>query len=431
VTGAAGTVNASPTPSSGAAVVSYPESEPVAQHAGDPGSTQSFTDVLSEQRGGAARQVAGRDDRSDQGEQGEASLSTKAAQPDPTADETVAASLTGPQLVPESAVSAAPSSDPAPQSAGTADAVGPTLSADDEPASSDVSVPSSDALAPSPNQAAPGLPATVDVGPAPSAPASPPSPGTATPSPAVDPGTSPAGRVDVAAVAPTPGETPPTLPAHGPASAVQNVTGPPPPSHGRPDAGSSGAAAARAVTETLDPPSLPTQTPFGRYQDTSTALAATASHVPGSVRSAGPVVTTPSAPFSEVVTNPLDVDGLSGALSRPLSDGNGAYTITVAMHPPELGHLQAVMSLDGNDLQVSITAQTQKGHDALSEAADALKNQLARGGVNVSVSLRDPGSRPDADQRRHGSRSDRDLVVPTEEPALSSAMPSGQIHLVL
>jgi flagellar hook-length control protein FliK len=131
----------------------------------------------------------------------------------------------------------------------------------------------------------------------------------------------------------------------------------------------------------------------------------------------------------------LDVDGLSGSISRPLSDGNGTYTVTVALHPPELGHVQAVVSLDGNDLSVALTAQTQTGHDALANAADALKNQLARGGVNVNVTLRDPGSQGGAQERYRPSTTSGSGPFITEgapsESPLPSGLVAGQIHLVL
>jgi hypothetical protein len=138
--------------------------------------------------------------------------------------------------------------------------------------------------------------------------------------------------------------------------------------------------------------------------------------------------------FTQQTSSSLDVEGLSGSISRPLSGGNGNYTVTVALHPPDLGHLQAVMSLDGNDLSVAITAQTQQGHEALANTVDALKAQLARGGVNVNVTLRDPGSPAGGDDRRPPTSSGNGPVMTEEDttgrPA-AAVVPSSQIHLVL
>jgi flagellar hook-length control protein FliK len=140
--------------------------------------------------------------------------------------------------------------------------------------------------------------------------------------------------------------------------------------------------------------------------------------------------------MAQQAASSLDVDDLSTSISRPLSDGNGTYTVTVALHPPELGHLQAVLSLDGNDLSVSLAAQTQTGHDAVANAAEALKNQLARGGVNVNVTLRDPGSQGGGEERYRpptstGTAGPLMTVSATSETPLSSGLVSGQIHLVL
>jgi hypothetical protein len=95
-----------------------------------------------------------------------------------------------------------------------------------------------------------------------------------------------------------------------------------------------------------------------------------------------------------------------------------------------------VLSLAGNDLSVSLTAQTQSGHDAVANAAEALKNQLARGGVNVNVTLRDPGSQAGGDERyRPPTSTGTVAALMTERAAaetpLSSGLVSGQIHLVL
>ena len=181
--------------------------------------------------------------------------------------------------------------------------------------------------------------------------------------------------------------------------------------------------------------SVATPTPVPHLMNESPLAPSDASRGVASVSRAG-ASAAPSAPSAAAqAASSLDVDGLSGSISRPLSDGNGAYTVTVALHPPELGHVQAVMSLDGNDLSVSLSAQTQTGHDALANAADALKNQLARGGVNVNVTLRDPGSQGGAEERYRPSTTSGHGPFITESTATESPLPSGlvagQIHLVL
>jgi flagellar hook-length control protein FliK len=199
------------------------------------------------------------------------------------------------------------------------------------------------------------------------------------------------------------------------------------------------AAEARVMPKATEQPSPASGTPpltvLPRFTSESVLAQSGAPHSAEAVERLGVVVTSPTSSSTQSTADALDVDGLSGSISRPLSDGNGTYTVTVALHPPELGHLQAVMSLDGNDLQVSLTAQTQAGHEALANATEALKDQLARGGVNVNVTLRDPGSQSGGDEqyRPPTSSGTSAFVVDAVTPGtlLPSATVAGQIHLVL
>ena len=185
-------------------------------------------------------------------------------------------------------------------------------------------------------------------------------------------------------------------------------------------------AGAASVASTPTVPRLMDQSPLAQ----SDAVRA----MPSGLHVGAP--TAPSASsVSQQAASALDVNDLTGSISRPLSDGNGTYTVTVALHPSELGHLQAVMSLVGNDLQVSLTAQTQIGHDALANATEALKDQLGRGGVNVNVTLRDPGSQSGGEERyRPPSTAGAGSFLAgssTAEPSVPSGLVAGQIHLVL
>jgi flagellar hook-length control protein FliK len=194
----------------------------------------------------------------------------------------------------------------------------------------------------------------------------------------------------------------------------------------------------KAVEVSSAPPAAPppaAPTTAAHFLNELSLVQTGATHGAGSVERLG-LVTAPSVSSSVPESSEaLDVETLSGSISRPLSEGNGTYSVTVALHPPELGHLQAVMSLDGNELQVSLTAQTQTGHDALAGATDALKNQLARGGVNVNVTLRDPGSQSGGEDRYRPPVSAGSgpfaLDAVASETVVSVGPVSSQIHLVL
>jgi hypothetical protein len=130
----------------------------------------------------------------------------------------------------------------------------------------------------------------------------------------------------------------------------------------------------------------------------------------------------------------LDVGGLSSAISRPLSEGNGTYSVSLAMHPIELGHVQAVMTLSGTELQVTLSAHTEHGHSALTVAMNDLKNELSRGGVNVSIDLRNPQSQTsDNGHRPRTTAPTNRQPVPaaTFAPAPTPSRDAGQIHLML
>ena len=107
--------------------------------------------------------------------------------------------------------------------------------------------------------------------------------------------------------------------------------------------------------------------------------------------------------------------------------------MVVAMHPIELGQLQAIVSQHGNDLHVVITPDTRSGHDALASAVTTLRDELSRGGLNVNVTLRDPGSH--AGERRDEASTPRQRAdeATTNSPRAPEppSLGAGQIHVVL
>jgi len=130
----------------------------------------------------------------------------------------------------------------------------------------------------------------------------------------------------------------------------------------------------------------------------------------------------------------LDVGGLSSNLSRPLSQGNGTYSILVAMQPANLGHVHAVMSLTGNDLHVSLTPDASVAHAALSHAINDLKSELGRSGLNVSVDLQNSQSQA-SDEGWRRATPDHAIRFETPTPGASSlpakAEDVGLIHVLL
>jgi flagellar hook-length control protein FliK len=134
----------------------------------------------------------------------------------------------------------------------------------------------------------------------------------------------------------------------------------------------------------------------------------------------------------------LDVSDLATSISRPLAAGNGDYSVQVSLHPPELGEVRALLSLQGDVLHVTLTPEHASGFEALSDAMPALHEQLAGGGVEVNVTLGQPGDARGEDGRRPAELGITPQVL--SDDATSALTPSafpintagpGRIHLVL
>jgi hypothetical protein len=134
----------------------------------------------------------------------------------------------------------------------------------------------------------------------------------------------------------------------------------------------------------------------------------------------------------------VDIDDLAASISRPLAAGNGDYSVLVSLHPPELGEVRALLSLQGDVLHVTLTPEHAGGFEALSEALPTLHDQLAGGGVEVNVTLGQPGDTPGGEGRGSsdtapGNPASSGGTTPTATlPVVPiTAGGPGRIHLVL
>ncbi len=139
----------------------------------------------------------------------------------------------------------------------------------------------------------------------------------------------------------------------------------------------------------------------------------------------------------------LDTAGLATSISGALSRGSGSYNVVLNLHPPELGQVQATLSLRGDQLQVDLSPEHAAAHDALESALPALREHLAQGGVEVDVTLGDPGAAHHGASAGEGTEQGSDRVGggAADEPdasALPAAAAPGplpgqadRLHLVL
>jgi hypothetical protein len=123
---------------------------------------------------------------------------------------------------------------------------------------------------------------------------------------------------------------------------------------------------------------------------------------------------------------------LSAALSKPVSQGSGVYSVTAMLNPPSLGHVQAVVKVDGLNVNVAIVAHTQEGHHAIAGHLDELRQELATKGGDLQLSLSDGGSKG----RQHDEAEPVNLADDTEGGdivVLTTAPPEGgrSLHVIL
>ena len=120
----------------------------------------------------------------------------------------------------------------------------------------------------------------------------------------------------------------------------------------------------------------------------------------------------------------LDPAGLAGSISGALSRGGGSYNVVLNLHPPELGQVQATLTLRGDQLQVDLSPEHAAAHDALESALPALREHLAQGGVEVDVTLGDPGGAHHGASAGEGTEQGSDRVGGEDDEADASLSPA-------
>jgi len=126
-------------------------------------------------------------------------------------------------------------------------------------------------------------------------------------------------------------------------------------------------------------------------------------------------------------------NALSAALSKPLREGNGVYSVTVRLNPPSLGHLEAVVKVDGSDVSVTIVAHNPEGHLAIARHLDELRQFLSADGGGVQLSLSDGGGKGRQQDNTQAPTPSDDQAEPTDSVVLtlSPAQGSKSLHVIL
>ena len=174
-----------------------------------------------------------------------------------------------------------------------------------------------------------------------------------------------------------------------------------------------------ARVHTADPSSVK-----GKPDNAGDAKSTTAA-VPGNVdvslvATAPPVPSTPltpPAPHAAQATVPNTVPNQIVQVLMPLrtaKDGN--YTVSLQLHPAELGPVTVRVAVHDGILSVQLTADQQSGHDALHSSLTDLRTQLQASGLRVG----------DVDLGNRGAVSQQQLGNPSNQGAFGQAGQGGQ-----
>ena len=124
---------------------------------------------------------------------------------------------------------------------------------------------------------------------------------------------------------------------------------------------------------------------------------------------------------------------LTATISKPCNEGNGTYSVTAMLNPPSLGHVQAVVKVDGANVSVVIVAHTPEGHQAIAGHLEELRTELEARGGDVQLSLSDRG---DKGRQRDQGRPPAPTAHDTEDSdplvlAIAPAQGGKSLHVIL
>jgi len=158
-----------------------------------------------------------------------------------------------------------------------------------------------------------------------------------------------------------------------------------------------------------------------------------------------PSVAAPAAAPSVRPPSAVDVPGVAGqlvsVLSPPRPAAGGTYTVTIALHPENLGEVRATVTAGDDQITVRLMATTGDGDDAIRQAMPQLHAGLSIGGQRTTVTVGGQGGggsaqwttgRPAADDHADGgSRSTGPVVVsgkPTVAPSPTVVTATGSVQ---
>ncbi|HUY30729.1 MAG TPA: flagellar hook-length control protein FliK [Acidimicrobiales bacterium] len=212
---------------------------------------------------------------------------------------------------------------------------------------------------------------------------------------------------------------------------------------------SPGGGPAAAVAPSSARASTATGGPHGAGATGQASGAASVGGGPDAAAAVGPAAMATDIPAARLdgATRPQGESTLPGVASQIVSvlsplrtTPAGAQSVTILLHPAELGDVRATVTISADQVTVRLVATTSAGSDALRAALPELQSGLAHDGQSATVVLGDPGSgtswsgshdphdASDAARSDSGGEpqpgGDRAAVPPPAGPAASHRAPS-------
>jgi flagellar hook-length control protein FliK len=102
-----------------------------------------------------------------------------------------------------------------------------------------------------------------------------------------------------------------------------------------------------------------------------------------------PAQTTPATPVTQAAAperaTPAPPAQQLAAEIVPLRDKHGEHTLTVALHPADLGPVTVTARVHGTDIQLDLGSSTESGREAIRAALPELRRELERAGFTSTL----------------------------------------------
>lgn len=158
---------------------------------------------------------------------------------------------------------------------------------------------------------------------------------------------------------------------------------------------------------------LPAQAPAP--EASAFPLQAAGAHQPAGV---APAATAHKAPAP--IPTPIEPDRLMDAIARSaVSSGDGRYTVTLRLHPEQLGEIRLQLHVSGRDVATTLQVSNPAAQQLLEQKSDQLREGLTQSGLTLSGFHVATGQ----EQRQRETQQQFDQLAPRKRNRQSASKP--------